>query len=113
MIEESRVKGMVCGDLNATILTLITKNDRPETFQDFRPIALCNVVYKMITRIIANRLKPMLSKFIAKEQFGFLENRYIIEAIGVAQEGLHNIKVRKHKSLVLKHDLIKAYDGVN
>ena len=50
---------------------------------------------------------------MSKEQFAFLDNRQIMEAIGVAQEGLHNIKVRKLKSLVLKTDLIKAYDRVN
>ena len=55
----------------------------------------------------------MLSAHISKEQFGFLEGRQIHEAIGVAQEGLHNIKTKKIKGVVLKIDLSKAYDKVN
>lgn len=75
VVEESRLNGMVSDALNATFLNLIPKKDRPENFQYFRPISLCNVVYKMITKIIANRLKPVFSKFMSKGQFGFLENR--------------------------------------
>ena len=84
MVKESRLKGMVNGALNATFLTIIPNKDRPNTFQYFRPISLCNVVYNMITKITANRFKPAFSKFMSKEQFGFLENRQIMEAIGVA-----------------------------
>ena len=51
------------------------KKDFLESFSGFRPSALCNVVYKMVTKVIAERIKPKLSKFISKEQFGFLSNR--------------------------------------
>jgi hypothetical protein len=83
------------------------------SFGGFRPIALCNLVYKIITKIIAARIKTSLSVGISKEQFGFLEGRQITDAIGVVQEALHNIKVKNIKALVLKLDLIKAYDRVD
>jgi len=54
-----------------------------------------------------------LAEYISKEQFGFLPERQIIEAIGLAQESLHSIKVKKLQALVLKLDLSKAYDRVN
>jgi hypothetical protein len=52
-------------------------------------------------------------KQIPGEQFGFLEGRHIHEAVGMAQEGLHTIKVKKLKAMVVKVDLSKAYDGVS
>jgi hypothetical protein len=112
-VEESRITGVVTGGLNATFITLIPKTDKPATFSDFRPISLCNLVYKLISKIISNRIKPALSSLISKEQFGFLDGRKIIDAIGVAQECIHSIKVKKMKALVLKLDLKKAYDRVN
>jgi hypothetical protein len=58
-------------------------------------------------------LKKILSKNISEQQFGFLEGRQIHEAIGISQEGIHNMKVRKLKGAVLKIDLSKAYDRVS
>jgi hypothetical protein len=58
------------------------------------------------------RIKPLLSKYIAPEQFGFLEGKLIHEAIGSVQEDLHSIKVQSLSSFVLKLDLSKAYDHV-
>jgi delta-aminolevulinic acid dehydratase/porphobilinogen synthase len=70
-------------------------------------------VYKIITKIIATGIKTLLSFGISKEQFGFLEGRQITDAIGVVQETLHRIKVKNIKALVLKIDLIKAYDKLD
>ena len=92
---------------------MIPKKDKPEPFKDFRLIAVCNLVYKIISKIIANIINPFLSKHMSKEQFRFLNNRKIMEAIGVAQEGLHSIKTKKMKSFMLKMDHIKAYDKAN
>jgi hypothetical protein len=113
LVEESRRKGRVSGALNATFVALIPKIDKPDSFGGFRPITLCNLVYKIISKIIVVRIKTSLSVGISKEQFGFLEGRQIIDAIGVVQEVVHNIKVKNIKALVLKLDLIKAYDRVD
>ena len=59
------------------------------------------------------RLKSVLSQHISSEKFGFLEGRQIHEAIGVAQEGLHSLKVQKQKGALIKIDLSKAYDWVS
>jgi len=83
MVEESRRKGRILGVLNATFIALIPKSDKPDSFGGFRPIALCNLVYKIITKIIAPRIKTTLSIVISKEQFGFLEGRQITDAIRV------------------------------
>jgi hypothetical protein len=97
VVEESRINGVMHPPLNATFISLIPKKDAPQTFEDFRPISLCNNIYKVVTKIISRRLKSLLSKSISQEQFGFLEGRQIHEAIGVAQETLHSMKTKKTK----------------
>ena len=67
MIEETRVSGVVTGSLNATLLTLIPKVDKPMVYLDYRPISLSNLVYKIVAKIISNRIKSMLSRFISME----------------------------------------------
>lgn len=108
MVEESRRKGRVTESLNDTFLALIPKSDTPGYFGGYRPIALCNLVYRIITKIIATRIKSFFSFGISKEQFGFLEGRQITDAIGVVQEALHSIKVKNIKSLVLKLEIFKG-----
>ena len=63
--------------------------------------------------MIASRFKWVLSEHISNEQFGFLEGRLIHEAIGVAQEGLHSMKVKNIKGAIFKIDLAKACDKVS
>jgi hypothetical protein len=91
-VEESRSKGIIVGALNATFITLIPKSDKPSSFSDFRPISLYNLIYKVIAKIIANRLNPVLSRCITQEKFGFLEDRQITDVVGIAQEVLHSVK---------------------
>lgn len=113
VVEDSRLKGLIPEKLNSNFITLISKKDKPGSFNDFRPISLRNLVYKLISKIILNRIKPFLDSGLSKEQFGFLSNRQILDAVGVAQECLHSIKQKKMKVAVLKLDLMKAFDRVD
>jgi hypothetical protein len=113
MVEEVQQYGRISRALNSTFLALIPKVNKSDSFEGFRPISLCNCAFKIISKILAMRIKPLLSKYITPEQFGFLEGRLIHEAIGSAQEALHSIKVQSLSSFVLKLDLSKAYDRVS
>lgn len=113
VVEESRRKGEVYSPFNTTFIALIPKKENPDSFEDFRPISLCNCIYKIIAKLIAVRIKPILSRCITNEQFGFLDGRQIHEAIGVAQETIHSVKKMKRKGAVIKIDLSKAYDRIN
>eukprot|EP00253_Pinus_taeda_P031667 PITA_31667 len=113
VVEESRLKGEIYRPFNSTFIALIPKKDEPENLEDFRPISLCNCIYKIIAKVIAIRIVPILSRNISMEQFSFLDGRQIHEAIGVAQEVIHSVKQKKKKGAVLKIDLSKAYDRIN
>jgi hypothetical protein len=95
VVEESRNFGNIPGCLNSTFLTLIPKENNPSSFGDYRPISLCNLCYKLISKVISNRIKPFLSSQLSEEQLGFLEGRRIQDAIGTAFECLHSISKRE------------------
>lgn len=113
MVEESRCLCMITGSVNVTFIVLMSKVSRPSTLFYFRPISLCNAVYKLISRTIANQIKLMLSKYNLSEQFVFLEQRQIHEIVAITRECIHSIKSRKIEACLLKIDLVKAYDCID
>ena len=113
VVEESKRSGVIHAPINATFIALIPKVKKVESFDDFRPISLCNCLYKIISKVVSRRLKEVLSNNISMEQFGLLQGRQIHEAIGVAQEALHSLKAKNISGAILKLDLSKAYDRVS
>jgi hypothetical protein len=105
VVEESRATGAVNKALNSTFIALIPKVNCPSTLGDFRPISMCNLCYKIISKILAKRIQPILSRALSEEQLGFLKGRQILDAIGTAQECMHNIKLKKLQAIILKLDL--------
>jgi hypothetical protein len=113
MIEESRKMGSIIGSLNSTFLALIPKENKPTNFGDFRPISLRNLCYKLISKVIANQKKPIMSRNLSNEHLGFLKGRRMEDVIGTTHECLHRTTKTKSKSLVLKLDLRKAYNCID
>ena len=81
IVEESKTSRGVLKAFNATFLALIPKSEGANSPGKFRPIALYNVVYKIISKVIANRLKPLLPWIISPKQSGFMEGRQILDVI--------------------------------
>jgi len=99
--------------LNASFIALISKHEKDMTPDRFMPIALCNVVYKIISKVIANRLKPLLPTLVSEEQTGYVEGRQILNNIIQAHEVVHSLKNNKQAGMIIQLDLVKDYDKLS
>ena len=79
-------------DLNHTFITLIPKIHSPRRVTEFRPISLSNVLYKLVAKVLANRLKPLLPKLISEKHSAFMSERLITDNILIAHETLHYLR---------------------
>lgn len=89
VVEDSSKNKFVLRVLNASFITLIPKQEKAMKLDRFRPIALCNVVYKIISKGIENRLKPLLPTLVSEEKTGYVEGRQILNNIIQAHEVVH------------------------
>ena len=96
--------------LNETLITLIPKHLGADCLASFRPISLCNTVYKVVTMIIVKRLRPFLPKLISPLQTTFVSGRMGLDNMIITQELIHTMMLKKGKTGCIKIDLEKAYD---
>ena len=105
--------GCLLKSINHTFLTLIPKVKNPEKVTDFRPISLCNVIYKLVSKVLANRLKLILPQIVSDSQSAFVLGHLITDNVLVAFETLHHMhhnKLGREGAMALKLDISKAYD---
>ena len=115
-VKEFFATGIIPEGVNDTIIVLIQKNQNPESLQDYRPISLCNVIYKVVSKCILNRLTPVLNDIISPTQSAFIPGRLITDNALIAFEGIYAIQKNKDnrgKFCAYKLDLAKAYDRVD
>ncbi|GLT66646.1 hypothetical protein SLA2020_390010 [Shorea laevis] len=107
--------GNLDAELNSTFIALIPKVSPSTKVTEFRSISLCNVLYKLIAKVLANRLKQILPVIISRNQSAFIPGRLICDNVLVAYEVLHTMNSRlkgKKGFMAIKFDISKAYDRV-
>ena len=109
-ITEFFINGKLIRQISHTFLTLIPKRDNPSETQHYRPISLCNTVYKTISKILANRLRSLLDKLISPLQSAFIRGLSIHDNIPLTHEIMHKFKKVKGKTawVALKLDMEKT-----
>ena len=105
--------GTMLLEINYTHIVLIPKIKKPERIFYYRTISLCNVIYKIISKVLANRLKLILPRLISSNQSAFVPGKLITDNVLEAYETLHSMycrRIGRKGSMALKLDISKAYD---
>ncbi|KAL0355119.1 UNVERIFIED_CONTAM: hypothetical protein Sradi_3958800 [Sesamum radiatum] len=106
---------VIDSSINKIQIVLIPKGKNSENLGQFRPISLCNVLYKIVSKTIANKLKPILDHIISQNQFAFVPGRLITDNILISYEINHFLKTKYGGNkchAAIKLDISKAYDKV-
>lgn len=102
--------GFLPSGINATILSLILKTENAEKMKDFRPIACCNLLYKVISKVLANKLRIIFPDAIESNQSAFITGRLLLENVLLASElvnGYHKSTITQRSAI--KFDISKAF----
>lgn len=99
-------------EINRTDLVLIPKCKYPVHPKDFRPISLCNAIYKVAAKIYSNRITLVLPTLISENQSGFVNGRLVTDAATIRIDAMFYIKASLY-NMALKLDMAKAFDRIN
>ena len=108
---EFHERGRFVKSLNATFLVLVPKKGGAEDLKDFRPISLVGSLYKLLAKVLTNRIKKVMGKVISKPQNAFVEGRQILDAVLIANEAVDS-RLKSNQRGVMCMDIEKAYDHV-
>ena len=113
MFKEFHKQNAFLKSLNNTFLVLLPKKRGAEELGDFRPISLLGGLYKLLAKVLANRIKKVIGKVASLNQNAFVVGRQILDASLIANGVLDSRQKRGEKDLICKLDIEKAYDSVN
>ena len=102
--------GMFFRSLNSIFLVLVPKKGGVEDLRDFRCISLVGGLYKLLAKVLANRLKKVVGKVVSSSQNAFVEGRQILDAVLIANEAIDSLLKSNECEVMCKLDIEKAYD---
>ena len=105
--------GLVVKHLNRTFLALVPKVRNLLSLKDYRPISLVGAAYKILTKVLANRLNQVMDMIISPFQMAFVKGRQIVDSFVIVEDVIHSWKKKDKDGLLVKLDFEKAYDSVN
>ncbi|GAU44264.1 hypothetical protein TSUD_400110 [Trifolium subterraneum] len=106
-------QGILSKGLNSTFIALIPKVESPQRVVDFRPIALVSSVYKILSKVLANRLRNVIGNIVSKSKSAFIKGRQILDGVLIANEVVDDAKCNNKDLLLFKVDFEKAYESVD
>ncbi|XP_026428481.1 uncharacterized protein LOC113324375 [Papaver somniferum] len=114
LVQQLFISKQMPHNINNTVTFLIPKTLHPSTPYDYMPIGVCNIFYKIISKLVVTRIKPPMEKIIFPTQASYVPRRYINDNIVMAHELIHSMKESKKKMglVALKLDMLKAFDKV-
>ena len=112
-LDEFYVNGIFPKGCNASFIALIPKVSDLQGLSDHRPISLIGCIYKIVSKLLAKRLKMVMPSIIDGRQSAFIEGRHLLHGVLVANEVVEEAKRKQMPCLVFKVDYEKAYDSVS
>jgi len=97
---------------NASFIALIPKVKDPSKLEQYRPISLVGAIYKVIAKVLAERIKKVLNSIVDESQSAFLKGRGMLDSVLMANEVIEDVRRCGRRGLCLKVDFEKAYDSV-
>lgn len=112
MLEFHR-NGKLTKGINSTFIALIPKVTNPQRLNDYRPISLVGCLYKVLAKVLANRLRQVVSSVVSDSQSAFIRGKQILDGILITNEAVDEAKQMHKELLLFKVDFEKAYDSVD
>ncbi|GKV25367.1 hypothetical protein SLEP1_g34816 [Rubroshorea leprosula] len=112
-LKDFHTNGRMVRGSNASFLVLIPKKENPQGIEEYRPISLIDCMYKILAKVLADRLSRVLYTIIGENQSAFIEGRQLVDSVVVANEAIDEVRKRKSQCFVFKIDFEKAYDKVS
>lgn len=113
VVKEFMENGKLLGEVNTITIVVIPKVQNPIFASQYRPISCCNIIYKVISKVLCNRLKRVLPILINKTQAAFVEGRSMIHNVLIFHGIMRHYKKKTTPRFMMRIELRKAYDSVS